>query len=208
MAWPPTIPPADITDTTAQAGRHPADHNAITDALRALVDRVQHEPIAMATIPGMSWFVAAGAGSSAGNPRVCGLGNLYKVKATDPFTGTPTGIVVNEAGTYVATYVIPVKGAWSVSAGVRHARGASIVTGQFSHDSRGTWGNPAGVTGFDGNYVVTLSGQLVFVAAAGDSLQAAIYTAGGADAGSIVGGDGSQIIVRKVSNSAGLVAAT
>jgi hypothetical protein len=37
MPWPPTIPPADITDSTQQLTRHPADHNAITEALREVV---------------------------------------------------------------------------------------------------------------------------------------------------------------------------
>jgi hypothetical protein len=37
MAWPPTIPPANITNATPQIDRHASDHNAITDALREIV---------------------------------------------------------------------------------------------------------------------------------------------------------------------------
>ena len=37
MAWPPVIPPATRANTTAQLDTHPADHNAISTALTALV---------------------------------------------------------------------------------------------------------------------------------------------------------------------------
>lgn len=44
MAYPPVIPPADVTNTTPQVDRHPADHNAITDALRDILNELGIDP--------------------------------------------------------------------------------------------------------------------------------------------------------------------
>lgn len=44
MAYPPTIPLGNVDNTTPQVDRHPADHNAITNALRDLVNELGTNP--------------------------------------------------------------------------------------------------------------------------------------------------------------------
>ena len=40
LAWPPTIPPATRSNSTSQLDNHPNDHNALSTALSAIVERL------------------------------------------------------------------------------------------------------------------------------------------------------------------------
>jgi hypothetical protein len=44
VAYPPAVPAADITNTTPQVDRHPLDHNAITEALRDILNELGIDP--------------------------------------------------------------------------------------------------------------------------------------------------------------------
>lgn len=44
MAYPPELPPAGRTDTTAQAGDHASDHNQIAVALQDFLDELGAAP--------------------------------------------------------------------------------------------------------------------------------------------------------------------
>jgi hypothetical protein len=58
MAWPPTIPAANITNTTEQNNRHPADHNALSAALPDIVDFVAVKSANITDITAASNFEA------------------------------------------------------------------------------------------------------------------------------------------------------
>jgi hypothetical protein len=44
MAYPPTVPPANRSNTTPQADNHPSDHNGISSALSAIVNELGSNP--------------------------------------------------------------------------------------------------------------------------------------------------------------------
>lgn len=58
MAWPPTIPAANVTNTTEQNNRHPADHNAIAAALTDVVGFVAVGPANIADVVATGNFSA------------------------------------------------------------------------------------------------------------------------------------------------------
>ena len=64
MPWPPVIPPATRANATAQADAHPADHNAIAQALTDVVAQLNAVPWITAALVN-SWV-----GFSASNPSL------------------------------------------------------------------------------------------------------------------------------------------
>jgi hypothetical protein len=151
-----------------------------------------------ATIPQLA-VISGGAGASAGNPRVFGLANIYRSPKSPYRVNGGVQIVVSKAGLYRVQQTIPYKGWWAYFVTINHLRGGSAINSMTTGMARGTWGNPPGVTGFDQGHVGNLYTDVLFVMQVGDSITFSSYTTGGGDASSLGGGNGSLVMVSRVS---------
>ena len=153
-----------------------------------------------ATIPSLAWF-APPAGQTEGNPRAFPFANFGAPNNSGFVAGNGnTTITLPVTGWYNVQLSVAVTAAWNAYVGVRQIRATTPVGKLVQYFSRGTWGNPPGVNGFDSSYINPVCVQGMVGATAGDLLQLVIWTGGGADATSLVGDNGgfSNITVTKV----------
>lgn len=145
-------------------------------------------PFATATIPSLAWYIAGGSGSSIGNPRVMPMSNFgASTDAGLTLTDSGGSITADRTGVYQASFQIQTKAHWVCWVQLRHLRSSTTINGATASDSRGTWGNPPGVTGFDVSYQKVLNASAIFQTVAGDKFQPIIWTSGGADTSALCG---------------------
>jgi hypothetical protein len=155
-----------------------------------------------ANIPLQTWWISGGAGTSAANPRILGLANFRKTPNTGLVLGNSnTSFVVEAPGWYHANLTLQMKKTWESWAAILQTRATTPINRWAAHHSRGTWGNPAGVIGFDPNHVVTLSASGMYLCQAGDVFQVAVWSPAGADATAEAGDNDaySNMTIQKVS---------
>lgn len=163
--------------------------------------RMQTEvPRIWGTIPGQT-VISGTAGTGPGDPRVLGLSNIYRTRGA-PFQANAAvnavNITVLEYGLYRWDMVTKHNAWWAFFVGPRQLRGGVPINGIIGSMSRGTWGNPPGVIGFDGGFTGQISVIGEFIAYPGDTFQIIGYTTGGGDGSSNVGGDGSTWALTQV----------
>lgn len=149
-------------------------------------------------------LISGPAGASAANPRILGLSGAYRT-AHAPFQVIAgASIKISATGLYRVTTFVDHQAFWAVYLGWRLMRGGSEATRIVSPFSRGTWGNPPGVTGFDPAHVQQSVVAGTFTANVNDEVQVIGYTTGGGDATSYVGSDvgTSGILIDRLGSNA------
>jgi hypothetical protein len=178
------------------------DIQALAEAIDTSVTTVSKQdafgvPMVFGTIPQIV-VISGAVGTQPTNPRVFGLSNVYRSKGAPFQAVNGVAIRILEAGIYRCYAQIKHIAWWAYFASVRQIRATTPVNVYTSQMSRGTWGNPSGVIGFDQGHSGMINVNMITVAAVGDEIQFSSYTSGGGDTTSLGGGDGSMFYIEQL----------